>query len=109
MVGAATSIELLSPCWWISWWIRQVLGWFIPCSQEGGHKNNIFFTPAKRNPLWNAKSSVSGRTFSSFLVPVLGPNKGTPDDTDIGHPLSKSYKEVLIWSTLGGLTNEPQD
>ena len=47
-------------------------------------------------PLWNAKSSVSGRTFSGFLVPVLGPNKGTSDDAEIGHPLSKSYKEVPI-------------
>ena len=86
----------LSPCWWISWWIGQVLGWFIPCSQKEGHENKLFFAPAKRNPLWNAKTSVSGRTFSSFLVLVLGPNEGTSDDTEIGHPLSKSYKEVLI-------------
>ncbi len=83
-------------CWWISWWVGQVLGWFIPCPRKEGHKNKLFFTPAKRNPLWNAKSSVSGRTFSSFLVPVLGPKKGTSDDAEIGHPLSKSYKEVPI-------------
>ncbi len=86
-----------------------MLGWFIPCSRKEGHENKLFLAPAKRNPLWNAKPLVSGRTFEGFLVPVLGPNKGTSDDTEIGHPLSKSYKEVLISSTLGGLTNGPQD
>ena len=74
----------------------QVLAWFIPCSRKEGHKNKLFLAPPKRNPLWNAKPSVSGRTFSGFLVPVLGLNKGTSDDTEIGHPFSKSYNEVLI-------------
>ena len=76
--------------------MNQVLGLSIPCPQKEGHKSKLFLAPPKRNPLWNAKSSVSGRTFSSFLVPVLGPKKGTSDDAEIGHPLSKSYKEVPI-------------